>query len=227
MKENIEFEEVRRDLEALKKAVRGNNPLLRQVAGTRVFAALSAPFGAAIAAFGLWAHTATEGGKNPLPMTLTNAAWVLIAVFFLGGGFAKVILMRRAVRKLDHSGGFWTLVKILYGGKSARLIFSAALAMVAGIVFCLQKGAFWYIVPLSSVFIALAAEGLDIIVGFPEYKVLGIYSLLAGLAALFFVESSPWLWIAIVYGGMLLAFGIAGFLRLDEKSVRPAGRKSE
>ncbi|MGB4573222.1 MAG: hypothetical protein WBH97_10455 [Rectinemataceae bacterium] len=199
----------------LRKALRRNNPILRQVAATRIYAALSLPYGLITVGLCLIANAVVKeyGSLSAAPRAVIALLWICPAVLLAAGAVVKVTLTTNAAKRIDGGAGFWTVLRLMFGGKAVLLILASVLSMATGVAFCFSIGHPWYIVSLLSVFASFAAFGLDVLVDLAEYRVLGVYSLAAGLSSFFFMEKAPWFWSASIIGGMFIVFGVAGLFR--------------
>lgn len=204
-----DLETLIRDVESLRKAVRRNSPLLRAVADTRSFGYLSLPFGVFLVVFALGTHFLLQrhGSFAALPAGWKLLMWVVIGLFTLAAGVAKVVIVGRRARRLDSGAGFLSVVKVMYGGSWAHVNLTPMVAMLGVSAWVVTIGKPWLVMPMTGLFFGLVANGFGTLVGRPEYYATGWYALLSSLAALFFVESAPWLWLAATYGGMFLVFG--------------------
>lgn len=217
-----ELEEIASSIASIRKAVRTNNPLLRRVAASRVYAALGFPFGIIIIVLCMIASDATTryGCIFQAPAGIRILSWTLLGTVLAAGGWVKIIFTTRVAKDYDKNTGFWSVVKALYGGKVSGLILASFIAIASGVAFTIWKGSPWYIVPATSILVSFAAFGLDFLVDLIEYRVMGWYALLSGCAALVSIEKDPFLTTAWVYGGLFLAFGVAGLLRKDRTGNR-------
>jgi hypothetical protein len=127
--------------------------------------------------------------------------------------------LRRAVRRnnpflreVDNRGTFMTVARAMYGGLGFNLYIPAFLCMAVASSFAATLGHPWYIVPSIAVFYAFAANGVGLFVQRPEYFATGWYAFAASLTAIFFLERAPFLWTALVWGGLSFVFGLVGLL---------------
>lgn len=204
-----ELESLLRDVESLRRAVRRNSPLLREVADTKSFGYLSLPFGVFLLVFSLGTHFLLKqyGSFPELPTGWKLLMWIVLGLFTLVAGVAKVVIVGGRARRLDSGAGFLSVVKVMYGGSWGHVNLPPMIATLGVSVWVVATGRPWLVMPMSAIFFSLVANGFGTLVGRPEYYVTGWYALLSGLVALFFVESAPWLWLAATYGGMFLVFG--------------------
>ncbi|MBL8965644.1 MAG: hypothetical protein JNG85_01475 [Spirochaetaceae bacterium] len=209
-----ELEGLARDIEALRRAIRKNDPLLRGVASSRFYAILSLPLGFFILAFFLSGHflILERGSFEALPMAWKWSLWIFLALFLVVGGGAKVVFLRRRAAKLDAEAGFLSLVKAVYGGPLFNRSVPPLLACAAVSAFAVWRGSPWQVVPATALCFAFLCFEFGSLVERREYAFTGWYALTASLAALFAIESAPFLWTAVVYGGAFLVFGATGLL---------------
>ncbi len=221
-----ELEELTKSVESLRRAIRINNPVLRGVASSRLYAALSFPFGIVLIGFCVVAHEASirYGSFAAVPSALKIAALSMALVLFASGAWVKLYFTNRMVKSLDSRSGILSMARILFGGKAAELVIATFMSMAGAVVFAISVGKAWYIVPVGSILISFTAFGLDLLIDLAEYRAMAWYSLVSGFIALFRIETAPFLWTAAVLGGMLVCFGITGLLR--PKMSAPTARAS-
>ena len=212
---DTELDELSKSVESLRRAIRKNNPFLRSVASSKLYAALCFPFGIIVIGFCVIAHDASirYGSFDAAPAFLRTTAWILLAVFLIAGAWVKVIFTNRAAKCIDSKSGFMSVVKAMFGGKVSGLVIASLISIAGTVAFAVAVGKPWYIVPVGSILLSFAYLGLDLVIDLAEYRISGWYSLVAGFVSLFFIETAPFPWTAAVYGGMLLVFGIAGLVR--------------
>ncbi|MDP2790569.1 MAG: hypothetical protein Q8O15_02300 [Rectinemataceae bacterium] len=203
------IEELERSLAELRSAVRASNSLLKAVASSYLYPTLSLVLGAASVLYCLWARAAAMDPSRQGPGFWS---WIFLAVVIAMGGFGKIFFTSRLASR--HGGrGFFSLMTVIYGGKSASLVAGSIAAMVSVIVFLIHIGHPWYIVPLMAIYAGLASHAMDLLIDLAEYRVLGWLSLLAGIVSLFFIEADPLLWTAIVTAAVFVVFGAVGIVR--------------
>jgi hypothetical protein len=214
MNDSTDLEKIAQDLAALRKAIRTNSPFLRGVAATSFFGWLSLPFGVFITFFSLGTHflLAEAGSWESLPPGWKRVFWLSIILFMAGAGLLKIVFIRRRAEIVDGKAGFWRVVRIMYGAGIGKTNLAAVVSMVVVSAFAVQIGHAWYILAIIAIFFAFASKSLGSLVARPEYEVAGWYALATGLLSLFFLESAPWLWLALVWGGLLVIFGVTGIL---------------
>lgn len=203
------LEELSATLAELRTAVRKNDPLLREVASSSLYPALALVMGLLLFTIGLALHRSASENSEGRSLT---ALWVLAGFTVVAGGAVKLALSRKLATAYDPKG-FSRLIGVVYGGKIAASLLTITISLCIGIGFLIKSGIPAYIVPLSAAFVAIAAQGLDQLIDLAEYRIMGWSSLVLGAVSLFFVASAPWLWSAIVFGGVFGIFGAAGLTR--------------
>lgn len=212
MNEQPDLDALARDLAALRRAVKTNSPLLRGVAATPFFSWLSLPLGIFVLVFCLGTHflVGRAGSWASLPEGWKLFLWIAIAAFLVVGGLLKVVFIRRSVARLDGRAGFWRVARLMYGAEVGSVYVASLVAMAGSAAFAATIGHPWYITASTAIFFAFASNALGGLVSRPEYLVAGWYALGTGILALFFLEGAPWLWTAVIWGGTLIAFALAG-----------------
>jgi len=203
------IEELERSLAELRSAVRASNSLLKAVASSYLYPTLSLILGAASILYCLWARAAA---MDPASRGPGFWSWIFLAVVIASAGFGKIFFTSRLASR--HGGrGFCSLMTAIYGGKTGSLVSGSIAAMIGGVAFLIHIGHPWYIVPLMAIYAGLASHAMDMLIDLPEYRVLGWASLLAGMVSLFFIETDPYLWTAIVTAAVFVVFGAVGLVR--------------
>jgi hypothetical protein len=78
----------------------------------------------------------------------------------------------------------------------------------------------WLAVSFVAVFMGPFCNILAKLLDRREYLYFGWYLSVTGLASLFFIEATPFLWLAIVWAGSLLIFGWTGIAASDADRAR-------
>lgn len=203
-----------RDVEDLRRAVRRNSPFLREVVSSRLFAAYVLVFGLAVSGFCLASQILIGwyGSFPSIPQGWKIGFWSALVLLGAVGIVTKPLILGRRAAEVDTRATFITVIKVLYGGLVSNIYAPAFLCMVAASVFAVTTGHPWYIVPAVAVFYAFAANGVGLSVHRPEFFASGWYALAAGILSVFFLEAAPFIWTAVVAGGMCLVFGAVSFI---------------
>lgn len=223
-----ELEHIQRDIADLRKAVKKSNPFLREVVEIRGYATWSVILGCGILAYCLVSHFLLLGGSGGpgLPQWWALLSWLLLALFFAAGAVIKWLIIDRRAREVEKGAGFGTALRALYCGEWGQLNLPIALGMLVGAAFAVWIGHPWYIVGETAFFLGLACASIVLAVDAREYLATGWYATLSSLASLFFVERAPFLWLAIVWAGIFLVYGISGLARGARPRKPEAGEPS-
>lgn len=220
------IEKLSADIEDLKRAVRRNDPMLREVSSPPGWVAFSALAGLNISLFALPAHllATCHGGFDAIPTPGKLALFAVLALFVVGGGTLKVVLMTRRAEQVAGAEGLARLLDAFFGGRMAHVTMPLTLGMVAGIAYAFYAGRPWLALPVSSFLFGVMANVIAGKGGLRAYYVIGYWGILLGLAALPLVERAPFLWLFVIYGGMFFAFAITQ--AADNAVARGAGQDS-
>jgi hypothetical protein len=209
---NSEIETLQGDIKALKRAIRKADPFLRSVVELRCYAWLSLPLGMLILAYCALSQIllASRGSIQNLPDWWKTLSWAGLGFFLIGGSVAKFVIIDRRAAQIEEGARFSTAVKALYGGEWLNVNLPIAVCIVVMIAFSIWAGHPWYIAPTSAIFFGLACGSIAVAVEARSYLATGWYSLCTGLVSLFFIESAPFVCLAIVWGGTFLVYGVSG-----------------
>ncbi len=176
----------------------------------RVFTWLSLGFSIVIAGFCI-AGNALIGGDEPAATYSTLMFWAFIVLLAIGGTI-KVALISRVMARKNRT--IASLFRIIYGKGPIGVIIAAAISIVATAAFFISEGLGSLTISLSAVLISFAIFSLDTRIRLPEFRVFGWSLLILGLATLFFIHDSPWLWGGLVWGGSFFVLGVAGLISM-------------
>jgi hypothetical protein len=209
-----EFQEMLRDIEGIRKAVRRNNPVLRQILASRAFAIFTLAYGVLVFAFclPLQFYLGKTGSLDAIPPAFKTLSFIALVLLLPAGGIIKWTLFRIRLAKADAGSNYMALLKTFYGGAWFHLNVPLMIAAITGVAFAISLGQAWYSVPICAVCFSLLFTNLGSALQMKEYIVSGWYFFVAGLVSLFFVTSAPFLWVAIVFGGFCIVFGVGGLL---------------
>jgi hypothetical protein len=214
-----ELENLSLEIAQLRRAVRKANPFLRSVLELKNFAIISLPFGFLVIAFCLVSRFVFLGcGRDGgFPDWWATLSWILFALFILAGAIVKWVAVTRRAAETQSGATFWTVFKAIYDGGWINLNLALSLCMVVSIVMAIHVGHPWYIVPTLAVFLGLVCNSVAQTADSSEYLWTGWYCIATGCAALFFVEKEPYLWTALVWGGIFLVYGVSGLVAARDR----------
>jgi len=205
------LEQIARDIEELKSAVRRNDPLMRAVLTTRGWGALGLGGGLGVTLFALPAHFLSRayGSFAAIPTPLKALVWAALGLAIVGGGAWKLALIARRASEVDSNSGLGELFDSFFGATSIHVTGAMLVAILVSIAWAVWAGRPWLALPATGVVMGVWMNAIGSQTRVPEYLVAGWWSLLSGSAGLFLVELSPFLWVLAIYGGMFYAFGVA------------------
>jgi hypothetical protein len=214
-----ELESLRRDIEGLQRAVRKANPFLRSVVELRVYALLSIPFGAFVLAFCLAAHFLVRSFSSlqALPSVWKTVFWLAFALFLAGAWVLKWLVLGRRAAQVEKGATIFTAVRALYGGGWFHISLPVGLSMFVLGAFALVTGHPWFIVSIFAIGLGLVCNSLGSALERREFLVTGWYALVSGLAALFFLETAPFLCLAAVWAGIFFVYAASGLCYLPRE----------
>jgi len=203
-----ELDELARSVEDLKRAVKKNDPFLRNILASRGWGALAFFASACITLFTLPAHFLSEryGSFDSIPPLYRAGLWLILAIFLIPGSIWKVILLRRRAREAEEGAGILSILNALFGGLSFHMALPFFVATVVTLAFAFTIGHAWISAPAIAILVCFWTNSLASTTDRRGYFLLGWWSLLSGAAGLFFVERAPFLWLFIIYGGLCYLF---------------------
>ncbi len=205
----LELEKLRTDIEALRRSVRKANPFLRAVVVLRGYATLSIPIGILLVAYFLATHfmVAAKGSFGALSEAWKLGSWILIGAMTIAGSVGKWIIIRKRVSEIDSGAKLGSIFRAMYGGNGFHIYVPQALLMVGLPLLAFVSGHPWLSVSSGVLCLGLASNSMAMAVERREYLPTGWYGILSGLVSAFFIEGAPYLWSALVLGGIFLVFG--------------------
>jgi len=210
--DKLELDKLLLDIQELKRSVRKANPFLREMMVLRAYWIMSIPLGILFLADCLLTHflIRANGSFEAVPYGWKIANLVILLSILAIGSVWKWIVINRRASQLRDGATIFTVVKALYG--SDWFNFSAPYILCLGVTsaFFLQSGRPWLIASIAAIFFGPFCNILGKLLERREYLFLGWYMTLTGLASLFFIESMPFIWLAVVWAGSFITFGAAG-----------------
>jgi hypothetical protein len=207
-----ELDKLLLDIKELKSSVRRANPLLREIMGLRAFALMSIPLGLVLLAASLLAHflIRANGSFEAVPSIWKIALGALFAGIAIVGWAWKWIAINRRARQVKDGANFFTVVEAVYGGSWFSISAPLVMSMLVVSLYFALSGHPWLIVSITAIFLGPYSNIMAKLLDKREYLFFGWYLILTGLPSLFFVETAPFVWLAVVWAGTLLVFGAAG-----------------
>ena len=221
-----ELDNLLHDVEELRRAVRRNSPFLREIVSSRSLAVYVLLFGLVVSAFCLISHflIGSYGSFSAIPRGWKIGFWPALILLGLVMVISKLLIIRRRAAEVDRRATYMTVIRALYGGLWFNLYVPAFLCMAAASIFAVSLGHPWYIVPAIAVFYGFMANGVGLYIQRSAYFATGWYASATGLISVFFLEAAPFIWTAVVFGGISFVFGTASLL---DGRKRRGGRSAE
>lgn len=219
--DKMELEGLMEDLRFVKGAVRKHDRLMREIALPRHLGPLSLYFGSAIAAASAALHglTLSYGSYAAVPAPALWLLWGFVAFSFVAGGIMKMSVLTAASRAVRPGLTPMKLFFEFFSGPVKHFYLPALTAMAGTCAYAVAVGRPWYVLPTLAVGYGLMANTISTATGLREYLVLGYWLIGTGLASLASVERWPFVWLGLMWGLSLVAFGLAG-IRSARRSAR-------
>jgi len=207
-----ELEGLKSDLKKVRAAVNRHSPLFREIAANDFLAKISLPYAFLVILFGLGTHILLKGTLNYslLPPWWLPSLWVFLVLLLIVGSVVKMRFLGKGAAA--RGARVWAVVISVWGNEWFHVNAATALVFLGVSLFAAGAGHAWYILSAASVWFGIYLNAGGAIARRKEYYVSGWFGVVSGLVSLAYVEASPWLWLAITEGGMLLLFGIGGLL---------------
>ncbi len=220
--DSYEIETLRRDIDDLKRAVRRSNPFLHSILGFRSYAVLSIVFGLVILLYCLGLHILALGAGSParIPDEWKLAAWVGMAAIIAFGMVAKFIIVNRKAREVEDGATILSATKAVYDSFWVQVNAPVFLFMIIASIFVVSINHAWFVESILAIGFSFLCVNFGSRADHKELLAIGWYLLLSGLGSLFFIESAPFLWSAVVWSGSFLSYGVFGlmFIKGEKRS---------
>lgn len=228
MSEFNQRDELMKDLQLIKEAVRRNSGVLKIVSlseGIKLTALLSGLF---IFFFGfiiLWMEH-YYGSYGQIPGTLKLALYLCLGFISVGLVIAKVKGILRVLRKYSQDMNLIKLVQELYAHKILMMIGPYFLSITVLIVYFSVSGLTHLIVPFLAILSSLIFLTFQSFINIRGIMVSFLWLLFSGFVALFFAGSiHSILLLFLTFGvGMIILFGVVQISSTREKRDSVGGK---
>ena len=216
MTQSVDYQEMDKllaDIASIKSVLNNNRPLLKQLllpVHFRIIALISGLviIGGSTVYYLLLSY---YGQHELIPNAYRVAGLVILIVTLLVLGFLKRLLWVKSVKRYDHGFTFGLLIKNLYSYQFMHIWTPVSLVIIFICIYLAVRGAYQYIVPAASFGMGFLYNSLGSVARIRQYLITGYWLLLTGIPPLFFLETSPLLFLSISQGcGMLLFALISG-----------------
>jgi hypothetical protein len=211
-------------VEDLKKAVSKNSPELRAMLRPRGWMPLTLIAGIGVGLFCLPAQVlvVAYGSFGAIPAAFRTALWCVLVLVLVLSGVWKMVLLTRKIADEKIENAFLAVLRSFFAGQSFHIGVPFTLSILVLSAFAVWSGHPWYVVPAVAIPTCFWANFVATLAGSPAFKAAGWWSLVTGLASLFFIEKAPFIWLFVILGGLMLVF--AGALLVTERRERAEGR---
>ena len=215
-----------KDLEYIKAAVKRNHPVFQQWASSTPMKLLMVYYGAGTIVVALLFqffifHYGTFGA---VPDTVRILLFAFLAVIVISATFMKWATMNRSAKRIDRKLGMWSLVWKYYFYRGIHV--HAPLAVLTfGLIFhfCLH-GPTRLIIGVAGMYTGIYLNLFAITVNLLEYYVFGYWMIAASLMSLLLPGIAGGFWVAL-YGIGCYAFVVAVGIRERSRRNVPAGNR--
>ncbi len=210
--EKPELDKLLLDIKELKGSVHKANPFLRDTMALRAYAIMCIPLGIILLAVCLGAHflVSAYGTFGAIPQAWKIACFTIFALLIVVGWVSKWIILDRRASQVRVGANFLSVIEAMYGGHWFSISAPLVLSMVVTSVFLARIGHPWLAVSFTALFLGPFCNTVAKLLDRNEYLYTGWYLILSGLVSLFFMESAPFIWLAVVWAGTFFVLGFAG-----------------
>lgn len=199
------------DIAELKKSVRGNLKIMRPVMLDRAFIPLCY-IAAALLSVGfstLHLLGLKYGSLALLPSVLKLVLAVTLVLAFVVSGLIKLRIIRRNFARQNRTLTYRELFKFPdFRNLYLLILYGILLVVIAVGSTAAQTGNWWMLLPVFSLYYAFIVALLALMLTIPEYLVQSLIGAAFGIASLFWMKDSQFLWLAAFCAIVLVSFGL-------------------
>lgn len=206
-----ELQRLSQDIEDLKRAIKRNDPLLREMVAPPGWLAIALMTAVTVSVFALSSHILVTkyGTFGAIPLLARIFLFVVLGMLLVIGGLMKIMILTRRATRLQEKAGLSTFFINFYGGDAIHQSLPLLLGLIASSAYALYLGHPWMIMPISAFLFGLLCNSLATRSRVRSYYIVGYWGIFMSLASLPFIEIAPFLWLFVIYGGMMFAFAVA------------------
>ncbi len=223
-KEQDQIDRLITDIEAIKAAVKKQNPMMREVLAPQYFRVMALYLSACIFLIcGVLQYLlSVYGSYSALPQAVQIISIAFIVFALLSAAVIKLAVIRTRTHEIDGREGLRRFLSAFYTSSIMHVYASVFLAVLAGSVFLGLRDREVFILPLAAIAAGIMIINFTSIVAVSEYYVFGYWLLVSGIASLFLVERFLLPCIMFSFGGSLVAFTAAGWFASRRRGSRAA-----
>lgn len=211
--ENVE--QLVRDLEYVKAAVKRNYPILREMMSPRSLRGYVMYVGTVVIVISLLFQFVIRayGSLSTAPQVVRTLLLVFIAFIALSVTFMKWTTLNRSARRIDRRLSPWSVVREYYMAQVIHVDLPLLLAGGCVIVYLALSGHGFYITGALAVTFGLVMNVLGAYTRLREYLFFGYWVLLTGALSMLVPAVSAGVWVSAVFGGGCYVFALASVIQ--------------
>ena len=205
-------EELLKDLQLIKEAVKKNNSILKSVSlseGLKSTGLMTGIFIIFISLVLLWLEH-NYGSYALIPAAVKTGFYMFVGFCSVGLMINKVVSIVKVLRRYKQDMNVMALFEELYTHKFWMLMAPHVVAMVVFIIYLSVSDLAFLIVPVLAILVALIFINLQSIINIRETLLSGVWMLVSGLLSLFIAyRVNSLILLSLTFGGGMLVLYIS------------------
>ena len=219
-------EELLKDLQLIKEAVKKNNSILKSVSlseGLKSTGLMTGIFIIFISLVLLWLEH-NYGSYALIPAAVKTGFYMFVGFCSVGLMINKVVSIVKVLRRYKQDMNVMALFEELYTHKFWMLMAPHVVAMVVFIIYLSVSDLAFLIVPVLAILVALIFINLQSIINIRETSLSGVWMLVSGLLSLFIAyRVNSLILLSLTFGGGMLVLYISVQISTSREKRRKRG----
>ncbi len=219
-------EELLKDLQLIKEAVKKNNSILKSVSlseGLKSTGLMTGIFIIFISLVLLWLEH-NYGSYALIPAAVKTGFYMFVGFCSVGLMINKVVSIVKVLRRYKQDMNVMALFEELYTHKFWMLMAPHVVAMVVFIIYLSVSDLAFLIVPVLAILVALIFINLQSIINIRETLLSGVWMLVSGLLSLFIAyRVNSLILLSLTFGGGMLVLYISVQISTSREKRRKRG----
>ena len=219
-------EELLKDLQLIKEAVKKNNSILKSVSlseGLKSTGLMTGIFIIFISLVLLWLEH-NYGSYALIPAAVKTGFYMFVGFCSVGLMINKVVSIVKVLRRYKQDMNVMALFEELYTHKFWMLMAPHVVAMVVFIIYLSVSDLAFLIVPVLAILVALIFINLQSIINIRETLLSGVWMLVSGLLSLFIAyRVNSLILLSLTFGGGMLVLYISVQISTTREKRRKRG----
>ena len=219
-------EELLKDLQLIKEAVKKNNSILKSVSlseGLKSTGLMTGIFIIFISLVMLWIEH-NYGSYALIPAAVKTGFYMFVGFCSVGLMINKVVSIVKVLRRYKQDMNVMALFEELYTHKFWMLMAPHVVAMVVFIIYLSVSDLAFLIVPVLAILVALIFINLQSIINIRETLLSGVWMLVSGLLSLFIAyRVNSLILLSLTFGGGMLVLYISVQISTSREKRRKRG----